>query len=741
MRALRYLLLLAAAGIAFYVYRDYKQARVVRDAAARVTPEALSGALNSRSSRWHYEQSTGESSRLLVSADGFSQGREDGAIELQGVELNIYHGDSEVFDRIHTEKAVFDVDANQLRSQTETHITLGVHSDDDQGDDDPRLTRIIAQEALFDTKSGAAQTASATRYFFEGGEARSIGSFYDSSRGYFEMKSDVEVERFASSPGGETTHIRAGRLVYEEDSDRVDLREGVSLVRGLRRIEADSAVVGLEEGKLRNILATNAVGGDQGEARQTTFRTPNLEAYYGAGQQLERVVGQGHSELSADSASSTMRAVGERVELLYEPDPAGGDSLLHEAYLRGKAEVDARPKQSGEARRKVTSEVIRLAMRPDGRDIEALETMEPGRVDLTDGAGGSSRTLVAERVKALYGPRSRLERLEGHGKVQLDSRPAQGEPLKSWSDSLEARLEPESGELEKLVQTGHFRFEQIERKGSAESAVWDPSKQVLTMEGHSKVADGSGTIEAHRVVLVEGGDRLEAEGGVTSVFVGESKQGVAEVETGLFQDDEPVYATASTMRSDGRNGLIVYEGEARLWQGRNRIEADRITIDRRRKTLDAEGKVLSLLEERGEPGTAPEMVEIAALRLRYDEGERRAVYTGAVRMKRRQLHVESDALTAKLSPAGADGAAELESARAEGAVRIREIGGVRSAEAEAAEMAPGGETVVLYGKPARAYNESGEETRGEQLTWFSGDNSLRVVGGDERAYTFRRRER
>ena len=271
----------------------------------------------------------------------------------------------------------------------------------------------------------------------------------------------------------------------------------------------------------------------------------------------------------------------------------------------------------------MTSEVIRLAMRSDGRDIELLETLEPGRVELT-AAGDSRRTLDADRVQALYGERSQLQRLEARGRVRLDSRPAQGLPLKSWSDSLDADLEETTGELTALVQRGAFRFAQGERTGSAESAVWEPASQVLTMEGRAKVRDGSGSIDAHQVVLVEGGDRLEAQGGVSSVFAGERKQGVAAAETGLFRAGEPVYATATSMRSDGATGVIVYEGEARLWQGRNRVEADRIAIDRRARTLEAEGKVLSLLEDREDGAEKPGLVEIAALRLHDDAGRRTA---------------------------------------------------------------------------------------------------------------------
>lgn len=741
MRALRYLLLLGAAAIAFFAFRDYQLTRGAREASPTIAPATLEQGLNSRSSRWQWEQSTGEASRLTVSAEGFTQGREDGAIELQGVELRIFRDASKSFDLIRTEKAIFDVDANQLQSQAETLITLGVDTAE-QNIDDPELTRIIAAEAVFDTRTGAAQTESATRYLFDGGEARSTGSFYDSSQGHFEMQSNVEVDRFSLS--GPTTHIRSGSLIYEEKADRVDLRGGVSMERAGRRVDAQSAIVELEDGKLRTILATDAAGGDASEARKTTFRTPNLEAYYDSEQRLEKVVGAGDSELAADSANSTLRAAGRRVELRYTPDPEGGDSLLNEALLNGAAEVLALPKEAAGAQRRVTSESIRLEMRTGGEEIELLETLEPGRVELKPVNGGTSRTLEAERVKAVYGPRSRLQRLEGRGRVSLTSRPARGAELKSWSDILDADLSPESGELTGLVQRGAFRFEQGERSGSADSAVWEPSTEQLTMEGGSKVRDAAGLIEAHKIILVEGGGRIEAEGGVSSVFEdkkAEAAERPSPGETGLFQSDRPVYATAARMESDSETGIVIYKGEARLWQGRNRIEADRIRIDRLERTLLAEGKVVSLLEEAAKGGGVPSLVAVTAQRLRYEESGNQATYTDGVTLKRSDLIVHADELTARLRPAEAEAGAGLESAFAEGGVRIEEATGRRRATAHTAEFAEAQQDVVLRGNPARAWNEAGEETRGAELTWSSRNDSLRVSGGDERAYTFRRQGR
>src|SRR5690606_18469318 len=151
---------------------------------------------------------------------------------------------------------------------------------------------------------------------------------------------------------------------------------------------------------LKTILATEATGGDSGGSRRTTFRTASLEAYYDDRQRLEKVVGDGASELLADSTSSTLRAAGRRIELRYSPDPLGGDSLLEEALLDGAAQVAASQKGPGESQRRVTSEAIRLEMRDGGQEVGLLETLQAGRVELTPSGGGGARTLDADRVRA-----------------------------------------------------------------------------------------------------------------------------------------------------------------------------------------------------------------------------------------------------------------------------------------------------------------------------------------------------
>jgi len=332
MRALRLLFLLGVALVSFFVYRDYQASKRDRERTLPVAPEAIASNISSRSGRWEWEQSDAESARVTVSALGFRQGADSSQIELSNVELRIYHDDHRAFDRIETPEAVFDMNAARLASETEVAITLGVPVDDPESSAD-RLTRIVTQGAVFDTKAGAADTDNETVYHFADGVGRSRGAFYDSSRRYFQMKSQARIERFPAAPGGEPTIITAGSLFYQELDDRIDLREGASLVRGDQRIEASEAEVHLTDGRVRRIDARNAKGSDASGGRVVVFQSPKLSAVYGPGQTLERVVGEGPSRMVSIRAASKLTVSGERVELNYAAAPGGGDSVPRSAVV------------------------------------------------------------------------------------------------------------------------------------------------------------------------------------------------------------------------------------------------------------------------------------------------------------------------------------------------------------------------------------------------------------------------
>jgi len=58
----------------------------------------------------------------------------------------------------------------------------------------------------------------------------------------------------------------------------------------------------------------------------------------------------------------------------------------------------------------------------------------------------------------------------------------------------------------------------------------------------------------------------------------------------MLSHDEIMQARADRMIATNNHQLIHYEGNAVAWQGPNRVEADKLDIDRQRSVMEAHGK-------------------------------------------------------------------------------------------------------------------------------------------------------
>ena len=73
----------------------------------------------------------------------------------------------------------------------------------------------------------------------------------------------------------------------------------------------------------------------------------------------------------------------------------------------------------------------------------------------------------------------------------------------------------------------------------------------------------------------------------------------------MLSQDEPLHARARKMTTSDDNTKIRYEGDAVLWQGANRIQADVVDIDRDAGLLKAHGHVVSQLLDKKNDKAGP----------------------------------------------------------------------------------------------------------------------------------------
>jgi lipopolysaccharide export system protein LptA len=168
-----------------------------------------------------------------------------------------------------------------------------------------------------------------------------------------------------------------------------------------------------------------------------------------------------------------------------------------------------------------------------------------------------------------------------------------------------------------------------------------------------------------------------------------------------------------------------------LWQGSNRIQADKVDIDRQKGRLEANGKVVSQFIEKAKPGTAkssPLVTVIRAPEMIYVDSDRVANYHGGVTLSRPGLVVVSKDLQAYLRDSESD--SSLDRAIADGAVKIVQSTAERqrTGTSEHAEYyTADGKVILQQGEPTLVDSKRGT-TKGQQLTYFSNNDRLLVDG-------------
>jgi lipopolysaccharide transport protein LptA len=309
----------------------------------------------------------------------------------------------------------------------------------------------------------------------------------------------------------------------------------------------------------------------------------------------------------------------------------------------------------------------------------------------------------------------------------------------TWSDDLTAEFVPATGELSHLEQWGNFRFQEGARNAKADRAAMAPLSDVITLSGAARVWDPEGSTSADEIVLNRAEEAYAASGNVSTTFLPNEGTGG----TGFMRSGEPVHARAAKMTAASGGATIAYEGGATLWQGANRLLADRIDIDRKEGTLLARGNVTARMVDilagaKSETDGAPSAIytTVTAGEMLYTEAQKLAHYRGEVRLTRPGLEVTAGELMAYFQPepeeAASAEASGLDHLRAEGDVRIeqREAGRHRTGTAERAEYHLAEDRVTLQGGRPRVVDTERGTTEGNELTYYSRSDRLLVDGAE-----------
>lgn len=753
--AFLFLILSVSTGVIYYYQRQKAAANATPPPAP--LPEGVSGTAD----RWQWTHNVDGKPMVEISAREYRMIQNPSRVELVDVDLKIFGGDPSAYDLVKSKRADVDIRSKTMYSEGEVEIVMRVPNDGRPMPERPMTIR--SSKVHFDTESGKARTEEKTFFQFAEGFGDAMGAQYDPQAKEVTLEKDAEITLVKD--GAAPTKIRAAHAIYREVYSKVELTGPTRMERQNLAMDAGNATIELKDGAIHRVEARDVSGVDRYPNRELAFGAQFAEMKYRDDGTLAEIYGDGNSRLDTLTPSSRNEVRSTRMNLYFRE--GAEDPELEKSFAHGGATVRSVPLGKSAAtvpQRVLVADVVEMQMRPGGPEVERLLTHAPGTLTfLPANAGQRERKLFADRMTASYAANNVLDRFEAT-KARTESQPSAEAladarkrkvpapaPLQTKSDTLEARFDTKSGEMQWMKQAGNFEFAEGVRRGRANAATLHQVENYNLLDGKAQLWDASGSLQADRIRTAEPSGDLLAEGNVVSTRRPEPKEGKGPKsnELGLPGGEETLQATAAKMTTRNRNQWIQYEGNAKLWQGANRLHAEVATIDRDARAIEGNGNVFSQIEERKQPtaGAKSEAAKaqapksavparklytlINAAKMRYEDSDKIARYEGNVRMRRAALSVDSERMRMHLKETPS-GDTELEKAFADGDARIliQEPGNIRRGGGEHAEYYPADEKMVLYGGEPFFDDQKEGATRGRRLTYFSNEDRLIVESGD-----------
>jgi lipopolysaccharide export system protein LptA len=688
MRGTRWLLLVAIAAIIFGVGVTFQQQKKNNERNALAAPPPLPADVSSTThgGTWtQKDQKTGCRSYEITSQD-MRQASDSSHSELSGVELRIFHKSAKEcdtkFDLVRSGAATYFDSEDRLYAEGPVSITLGEPA---EGEAPPNLISITSSGVTFDTNSGRADTERDAKFHFKNGEGESLGATYDPPTKVLLMKKDVVVDWEAATPHAKPLHIEAPSLQYQETASEIDLVPTGRITRDELVFEGDTPTIRLRDDEaghkfVREIDAVHAHGSDNTPGRKLKYSADRAWVFYNDDHLIERIVVEGNAAMTSTGETSETQVTANHVEMYFNPKDK--ESQLDHVVCTGNAVLTSSPLPAP-GKTPTDSHVLRsdnidMKMRPGGREIQTVAAHPSGTLEfLPNQPASHHRTLQGDEMLITYAAQNHIESFHSTNiktttDPNADERKHNRAVSTTSSRELAARFEPQTSQLADMEQTGDFSYQEGDRKAHAKKATFDQKQNVMTLDGGAAVSDATGTTTADHIRLDERTDDFLAEGNVSSNRMPDKDQ---KSDSSMLSGDAPMNAQAGKMESSNRAGShrTRYEGNARVWQGANRITADVIEIDRDKHSIVADGNVVSEAWEQPKDDekkktAAPVLTRVFARHLVYTDRDRLALYSGGVKLERPNLHMKSKELRTWLADSKAD--SQLEKAFGDGAVEI-----------------------------------------------------------------------
>jgi lipopolysaccharide export system protein LptA len=478
-----------------------------------------------------------------------------------------------------------------------------------------------------------------------------------------------------------------------------------------------------------------------------------------AGSRLERltVTGSGRVADAKPVPGGLQSLVGRNIDLTYQP---GRGTLDHVRVVgAGRLTMAAQRGPGSE----IAADSIAIGMASDGATPTTLDASARVTVSLpTDasGAGAPKRTVAADEMTSRSEDGNGLNRARFEGNVVFRERGGVVDRT-ARAGVLDVAVSAGLGSVDDARFSRNVRFEDGPLTAEGPEATYLVSQGSLSLRRGGAGTEGAVphlkndriSVSALELEVVLDGPGIEAKGDVKSEIrpagrraggQGDGpKAGSADITTkmpSMLKSDQPVSIAAGALSYDGKASGATYRGGAQLWQGDTTIRAVELVLDGKTGDLTATGSVATSIGLRttgqsaqtasAQPADGPRRTRSTATaqRLGYEEGTRRATYTGQAHMTGEQGDMTANKIELYLKSSGD----EVDRLEAYEAVTLRDHD--RRTTGSRLTYVADGERYVVTGSPVTILDECDRETVGRTLT-FDRVTDKMVVDGSERART------
>jgi lipopolysaccharide export system protein LptA len=792
-----------------YYYAHERERNVLKE-----IPEKIGIDIKQTANGFEFSKSDGKRTQFTIRASNLKQFKLDGSAELHNVSIILYGRDSSRFDQIYGDDFSYDKTTGNVTAHGEVQIDLEANPSGQTGPDQgtPKELKnpihLRTQDLVFNQNSGDAATDARVDFSTPQASGWAVGVQYSGKRNILTLVSQVHV----TLPGKDASHLYATHGTFTRDPHQVVL-EHPRLERAGGTVQSDEATFFLgKDNNVERVLATGNVSGetiaqdsDQMHARadeadlllvtaptgapasktagrQNLLRTATLTGNV----HVERI---GSQPMQGDAGRAILDFAGQnQLEKVHAMD---GVRLTQHASSNQTAATKASTDSSAPQNQDydITAPVIDFFV-ADGHRLDHAETFGAAQITISQvrnqvrnsslaSALASAKTtaqsspqhtvITAGRFEAKFsatakGP-SRLTSVHGAPDAKIvNSAPGLPDRV-STSQMLDAAFLAEGG-IASVVQQGNVVYNDGQppdkrTQAWADKARYTPADQILVLTGNPRVSEGGMVTTAKTIRINRATDDSFAKGDVKSTYSELTEQ----PNGALLASASPIHVTSAIMTAHNSPAIALYEGNARLWQDANIVEAPSIQFDRERRFLVAQGTagqpvstvlVQAKLTQPGAVQASPAVktkgkaeektgdtspVAITSARLTYADEDRIAHYEGGVIAKGTNFTAAADTMDAYLRPRSQTsgnqqlaahgkeavaGPGQLDHMIARGSVLVTQPD--RRAEGKLLVYTAADDKFVLTGGPPSIFDAERGKITGVSLTFFRGDDRVLVEG-------------